>query len=96
MVMVMALFDDFPRAQRKKRDCIYSFCSNKKINLPFNAMRGSENISVIDEHASAVEPLEVGQASHPGELVNTSLLAPHNSGYLVPFAAFWNHGQGNI
>lgn len=59
-------------------------------------MRSSEHISVIDEHAAAVEPLEVGQARHPGELVDASLLTPHDTGYLIPFATFWNHGQGNI
>lgn len=53
-------------------------------------MGGAQHVAVIDEHPSAVEPLEVGETRHPGELVGACLLAPHYAGHFVPLATFWN------
>lgn len=56
-------------------------------NIPFNAMGGRENVSVVDEHAAAIEPIEVAESGHPRELVNAGRLSAHNARRIVPFAA---------
>lgn len=58
------------------------------MDLPFDTMSGGEHITVVDQHATAVEPLEVRQAGHPRELVCAGFLAANYTGDFVSFSAF--------
>lgn len=52
-------------------------------------MSSGQHISVVDQHATAVEPFEVGESRHPGELIDTGFLPAHDTRAFVPFATFW-------
>lgn len=46
-----------------------------------------QHVSVVDEHAAAVEPIEVAEPGHPRELVDARWLTANDSGRIVPFSA---------
>lgn len=55
-------------------------------------MSGSKHVSVVDEHAAAVEPIEVAEPGHPRELVDARWLTANDSGRIVPFSATCREG----
>jgi len=53
-------------------------------DLPFDAMRCCEHVTVVDEHSPAVEAVKVRQSDYPGELVGAGGLPSNDAARLVP------------
>jgi hypothetical protein len=54
---------------------------------------GSEDVSVVDQHATAVEAIEVRKAGHPWVFVHLCGLATHNPAAIIALATTYNNYQ---
>lgn len=69
--------------------CNYSFAGRK--HIPFNAVCCREHVAIVNQHPTAVEPIEVAQPCHPGELVDPRGLSADDSRSIVTFSAACKH-----
>lgn len=60
-----------------------------RADSPLDAVRGGEDVAVVDEHAAAVEAVEVRQPHYPRVLVGVSRHAPHNPAGIVLLSAHY-------
>lgn len=61
--------------------------------LPFDTMRCCQYVAVVDQHPSAIEPVEVGQTRHPRIVVFFCWLPTDYSAVIFLYAASWKNKQ---
>jgi hypothetical protein len=62
----------------------YIICIRRLV-LPFDAVCGSKDVSIVYKHATAVKPIKIRETNHPWELVCGSGLSAHNSTTIISF-----------
>lgn len=83
----------FKNRSKHDRWCAFSSIYLSILALPLDAVSRCQNIAIIDQHSSAIEPVEVAEPSHPGKFINARCLATNNATRIVPFAASFLGGK---
>lgn len=55
-------------------------------DLPLYTVSCCQHVTIVDQHSSAIEPVEVAKTSHPGKFIHARCLSTNDTTFIIPFA----------